>query len=139
LAFVTGAGARGIRVILDLVAQHTSDRHPWFLSARQDARSPFRDYYVRTDHPPRPAPGNGPMFPPPGNGACNNFLRNLDEASLERLDPDAFRDTMDALGPDDDMRIFGRGLRRRLTPMLGATDQGCAWPSACCLPCWARP
>ena len=28
LAFVTGAGARGIRVILDLVAQHTSDRHP---------------------------------------------------------------------------------------------------------------
>ena len=42
-----------------------------------------------------------------------------DKASLERLDPDAFRDTMDALGPDDAMRIFGRGLRRRLAPMLG--------------------
>ena len=42
-----------------------------------------------------------------------------DEASLERLDPDAFRDTMDALGPDDAMRIFGRGLRRRLAPMRG--------------------
>ena len=42
-----------------------------------------------------------------------------DEASLERIDPDAFRDTMDALGPDDAMRIFGRGLRRRLAPMLG--------------------
>ena len=42
-----------------------------------------------------------------------------DEAKLERMDPDDFRDTMDALGPDDAMRIFGRGLRRRLAPMLG--------------------
>ena len=41
-----------------------------------------------------------------------------DEAKLERMDPDAFRDTMDALGPDDAMRIFGRGLRR-LAAMLG--------------------
>ena len=42
-----------------------------------------------------------------------------DEASLERMDPNAFRDTMDALGSDDAMRIFGRGLRRRLAAMLG--------------------
>jgi maltose alpha-D-glucosyltransferase/alpha-amylase len=62
LAFVTGAGARGIRVILDLVAQHTSDRHPWSLSARRDARSPFRDYYVWTDYPPRPASARGRCF-----------------------------------------------------------------------------
>lgn len=268
LAFLTQAGARGIRVILDLVAQHTSDRHPWFLSARHDARSPFRDYYVWTDHPPRPAPGRGPMFPgqedtvwthdpvaqkyyyhrfyhfqpslnhenpavwaelervmdfwmsfgiagfrvdaaahmiekpldpeggkdkdhtvlrdifrhvtnripdalilsevdedesvlpeffdgkqmnammnfslnnhllhalavgraqplldglarlppAPDNGVWANFLRNLDEADLERLDKDAQAETIAALGPDPDMRIFGRGLRRRLAPMLG--------------------
>ncbi len=37
---------RGIRVIADLVVNHTSDRHPWFRSARRSKDSPYRDYYV---------------------------------------------------------------------------------------------
>lgn len=41
----------GIRVILDLVVQHTSDRHPWFQAARADRDSPYRDYYVWSDEP----------------------------------------------------------------------------------------
>jgi trehalose synthase len=47
------ANDRGIRVIADLVVNHTSDRHPWFRSARRSPNSPFRDFYVwRTDPPP---------------------------------------------------------------------------------------
>ncbi len=47
---------RGIRVIADLVVNHTSDRHPWFRSARRNPDSPFRDFYVwRTDEPPSTA------------------------------------------------------------------------------------
>jgi maltose alpha-D-glucosyltransferase / alpha-amylase len=51
--FVHEAGSRGIRVILDLVVNHTSDRHPWFGLARQDPQSPFRDWYVWSKRRPR--------------------------------------------------------------------------------------
>ena len=44
--FLRAAHERGIRVIADLVVNHTSDQHPWFQEARQDATSPRRGYYV---------------------------------------------------------------------------------------------
>ena len=45
---------RGMRVIVDLVINHTSDRHPWFLAAKRSVTSPYRDYYVwRDDAPPK--------------------------------------------------------------------------------------
>ena len=43
------AHERGIRIIADLVLNHTSDRHPWFQEARRDPQSPKRDYYVWSD------------------------------------------------------------------------------------------
>ena len=43
------AHARGIRIIADLVVNHTSDQHAWFQSARSDPNSPYRDYYVWSD------------------------------------------------------------------------------------------
>lgn len=43
---------RGIRVIVDLVLNHTSDQHPWFASARRSRTSPYRDYYVWRDEIP---------------------------------------------------------------------------------------
>jgi maltose alpha-D-glucosyltransferase/alpha-amylase len=43
------AHARGIRIIADLVINHTSDQHAWFQAARADADSPYRDYYVWSD------------------------------------------------------------------------------------------
>jgi trehalose synthase len=47
------ANDRGMRVIADLVVNHTSDRHPWFRSARASKDSPYRDFYVwRADPPP---------------------------------------------------------------------------------------
>ncbi|KAA9084103.1 alpha-amylase family protein [Microbacterium radiodurans] len=43
---------RGIRVIVDLVMNHTSDRHPWFLDARSSRDSRYRDFYVWRDEIP---------------------------------------------------------------------------------------
>jgi trehalose synthase len=42
---------RGIRVVMDLVINHTSDQHPWFLASRSSRDSPYRDYYVWRDDP----------------------------------------------------------------------------------------
>ena len=50
--FLRAARERGIRVIADLVVNHTSDQHPWFQSARSDPASPFRDFYVWADEQP---------------------------------------------------------------------------------------
>lgn len=47
--FVAQAHDRGMRVIVDLVLNHTSDQHSWFQSARRSKDSPFRDYYVWSD------------------------------------------------------------------------------------------
>jgi maltose alpha-D-glucosyltransferase/alpha-amylase len=43
------AHRRGMRVIMDLVMNHTSDQHPWFQAARSDPNSPYRDWYVWSD------------------------------------------------------------------------------------------
>lgn len=56
------AADRGLRVIADLVVNHTSDRHPWFRSARRGRDAPFHDHYVWSDDPP-PADGITPVFP----------------------------------------------------------------------------
>jgi maltose alpha-D-glucosyltransferase/alpha-amylase len=49
--FIDAAHARGIRVITDLVINHTSDRHPWFVEASSAPDSPRRDWYVWSDTP----------------------------------------------------------------------------------------
>jgi maltose alpha-D-glucosyltransferase/alpha-amylase len=56
--------------------------------------------------------------PPPANGGWIHFLRNLDEVDLERLTDDERREVMEELAPEPRMRIFKRGIRRRLAPML---------------------
>jgi maltose alpha-D-glucosyltransferase / alpha-amylase len=48
-ALVEAAHARGLRVITELVLNHTSDQHPWFQAARRDPNSPYRHYYVWSD------------------------------------------------------------------------------------------
>lgn len=55
-AVLDAAHARGIKVILDLVANHTSDQHPWFIEARSSKDNPKRDWYIWRD----PAPDGGP-------------------------------------------------------------------------------
>ncbi|HEV7657395.1 MAG TPA: alpha-amylase family protein [Mycobacteriales bacterium] len=53
---------RGIRLIIDLVVNHTSDQHPWFQSARTSADSQYRDWYVWSQTEP-PNAGDGVVFP----------------------------------------------------------------------------
>jgi len=58
---VARAADRGIRILLDLVPNHTSADHPWFREARGSRRAPRRDWYVWAD-------------PRPGGSAPNNWL-----------------------------------------------------------------
>jgi trehalose synthase len=54
--FVRTATDRGIRVVLDLVVNHTSDQHPWFVESRSSVDSPKRDWYVwRAEPAPSPS------------------------------------------------------------------------------------
>jgi maltose alpha-D-glucosyltransferase / alpha-amylase len=60
--FTHGCKQRGIRVIIDLVVNHTSNEHAWFKSARSAKDSPHRDWYVWADRKPANA-GKGMVFP----------------------------------------------------------------------------
>ena len=55
-ALVHQAGERGIRILMDLVPNHTSDQHPWFVDARSGPDAAHRGYYVWAD----PGPDGGP-------------------------------------------------------------------------------
>jgi alpha-glucosidase len=55
-ALITEAHRLGLRVVLDLVPNHTSDQHPWFIDARRARDAEHRDFYVWRD----PAPDGGP-------------------------------------------------------------------------------
>ncbi|MGQ9576558.1 MAG: alpha-amylase family glycosyl hydrolase [Thermoguttaceae bacterium] len=55
-ALLAEARRLGLRVLLDLVPNHTSDRHPWFLRSRWSRKSRYRGWYIWRD----PAPGGGP-------------------------------------------------------------------------------
>lgn len=46
---IAQANARGMSIMMDLVLNHTSDQHPWFIDARRNPASPYRDYYVWRD------------------------------------------------------------------------------------------
>jgi maltose alpha-D-glucosyltransferase/alpha-amylase len=60
--FTHGCKQRGIRVIIDLVVNHTSDKHPWFQEARSDPKSKYRDWYVWSKKKPKHA-SDGVVFP----------------------------------------------------------------------------
>jgi alpha-glucosidase len=101
---VARARERGIRVLLDLVPNHTSDEHPWFVEARGGRDAPHRDWYVWRD----PAPGGSP----PNNwqslfggsawerdGDSGQFYLHLFHRKQPDLDwwNDAVRDEFDAI------------------------------------------
>ncbi|GJD99695.1 alpha-amylase family protein [Methylobacterium isbiliense] len=62
VAFTHAAKQRGLKVLIDLVVNHTSDQHPWFRSARADPDSPYRDWYVWSKTKP-PGADEGMVFP----------------------------------------------------------------------------
>jgi maltose alpha-D-glucosyltransferase / alpha-amylase len=60
--FAHGAKQRGIRVLIDLVVNHTSNEHRWFQQARRDPKSKYRDWYVWSKKKPANA-NKGMVFP----------------------------------------------------------------------------
>ena len=62
MAFIRTAKDRGLKVIIDLVVNHTSDRHPWFRDSRANPDSPYRDFYVWREKPGE-EPKSEPVFP----------------------------------------------------------------------------
>ena len=69
-ALIAEAHARGLKVILDFVPNHTSDQHPWFVESRASRDNPKRDWYIWRD----PAPDGGPP---------NNWLSNFGGTAWE--------------------------------------------------------
>ncbi|MEI2395154.1 glycoside hydrolase family 13 protein [Paenibacillus phytohabitans] len=65
------ARQRNIRIIMDLVVNHTSDEHPWFIEARKGRDNPYRDYYIWRD---------------PVNSGVPNALRSTFSGSAWELD-----------------------------------------------------
>ena len=60
--FTHAAKQRGIRVLIDLVVNHTSNEHPWFEEARKDPDSKYRDWYIWSKKKP-PRANHGMVFP----------------------------------------------------------------------------
>lgn len=56
-ALVRGAHSRGMKIMMDLVMNHTSDEHPWFLESRSSRNNPKRDWYIWAQ--PSQGPGEG--------------------------------------------------------------------------------
>ena len=73
-ALVAAAAERGIRVLLDLVPNHTSDRHDWFADALSGRDARHRDFYVWAD----PGPGGGPP---------NNWISNFGGSAWQLHEP----------------------------------------------------
>ena len=61
-AMLAGMTARGMRLIVDLVVNHSSDEHAWFVESRKGRENPYRDYYIWRD-------GDGDGGPPNNYGA----------------------------------------------------------------------
>lgn len=73
--FTQGCRQRGLRVLIDLVVNHTSNQHPWFQEARKDPTSKYRDWYVWSKKKPRNA-NKGMVFP-----GVQKSTWNYDEAA----------------------------------------------------------
>ncbi len=71
---LAAAHARGLRIIVDLVPNHTSDQHPWFLESRSSPHSHRRDWYVWQD-------------PKPGGEPPNNWLSVFGGSAWEWDEP----------------------------------------------------
>ena len=62
---LAGIKARHMRLIIDLVVNHSSDEHRWFVESRSSRENPYRDYYIWRDGKPNPADPARPL--PPNN------------------------------------------------------------------------
>jgi len=73
-ALLAAAHARGLKVLLDFVPNHSSSQHPWFVESRSSRSHPRRDWYIWRD----PAPGGGPP---------NNWISDFGGSAWEWDEP----------------------------------------------------
>jgi oligo-1,6-glucosidase len=59
---LAGLHERGLRLIMDLVVNHSSDEHRWFVESRKDIKNPYRDYYFWKPGKDQGPPNNWPSF-----------------------------------------------------------------------------
>lgn len=100
LEFFGGDDANELQMQFDFITMQAT----WLSLARRDARPLVKALEGR----------------PPLDRTCQwaVFLRNHDELTLDKLTDRQRQEVFDAFGPDADMQIYGRGLKRRLPPML---------------------
>jgi glycosidase len=79
---VAEAHKRDIRIIIDLVINHTSDKHPWFKDAKKDPNSPYRDWYIWSDTDPK---YEGPWGERVWHSSTNGFYYGIFEAFMPDL------------------------------------------------------
>jgi alpha-glucosidase len=102
---VAEAGRRGIRVLLDLVPNHTSDRHAWFRDARSSRSSPYRDWYVWAD--------------PGSNDAPPNDWRSVFDGPAWTLEPDTGQYYLHQfLAEQPDLNWWNEGVREAFDEIL---------------------
>ena len=116
-ALIAGCHDRGIRLVMDLVVNHTSDEHPWFVESR-DPASPKRDWYWwRPGRPTPPAErrttGSRPSAAPPGTYDERSGEWYLHVFSPKQPDLNWENPEVRAGRPRDDA-LVGRPRRRRL-------------------------
>jgi len=100
------AGRRGIRVLLDLVPNHTSDRHAWFQDALSGRDARHRDFYVWAD----PAPGGGPP---------NNWISNFGGSAWTMHEPTGQYYLNQFLPTQPDLNWWSEELREAIDDVLG--------------------
>jgi alpha-glucosidase len=76
-ALLAAAHAKGLRVILDFVPNHSSDQHPWFLESRSSRTNPKRDWYLWHDPVPYPWLQPGQDQRPPSAQEPNNWMSHF--------------------------------------------------------------
>lgn len=59
---INGLHERGIKLVMDLVVNHTSNEHPWFLESKKSKDNPYRDYYIWREGKGKKAPNNWSSF-----------------------------------------------------------------------------
>ncbi|HET8757625.1 MAG TPA: alpha-amylase family glycosyl hydrolase [Solirubrobacteraceae bacterium] len=102
---VAEAGRRGIRVLLDLVPNHTSDRHGWFQDALTGRDAPHREHYVWAD----PGPDGGPP---------NNWLSNFSGPAWTLHEPTGQYYLHNFLATQPDLNWWNETVREEFDAIL---------------------
>ena len=104
-ALIAAAGERGIRVLLDLVPNHTSDRHPWFADALTGRDARHRDVYVWAP----PGPDGGPP---------NNWISNFGGSAWTLHEPTGEYYLAQFLPTQPDLNWWNEAVRARFDDIL---------------------